>query len=216
MGGIARELAGAEPRRARPLTRPMLRRLVTAMGDAPLDRRDRAAILVAWQGALRRSELAALQWRDWSAPAPPLAPFAAVTLRRSKARDGPVTVRLPEDNDPALCAIRALGAWREAAPLTLPGAAIFAAADRFGTWTGAPLTVYGFHNLLARRLQAARLATEGFSPHSLRAGWITEAAATGATVWAIKEHSRHTTSAMVELYVRDMTAATGHPTSRMR
>src|SRR5438270_476746 len=60
LAGIRRRL-GTAPRRKAPLVSGELRRLAAVAGPTPLaDARDRALLLLGFAGALRRSELAAL------------------------------------------------------------------------------------------------------------------------------------------------------------
>jgi len=60
-----------------------------------------------------------------------------------------------------------------------------------------------------------RAAAVGYDPalfagHSLRAGFLTEAGRTGATLFKMKEHSRHKSIEMLSAYVRDEEAFRNH------
>lgn len=60
-----------------------------------------------------------------------------------------------------------------------------------------------------------RAAAVGYDPalfagHSLRAGLLTEAGRTGATLFKMKEHSRHKSIEMLSAYVRDEEAFRNH------
>ena len=60
MQGIER-LHGPQVRRVSPLLLPDLAQIVGGLGDAPVDRRDAAVLLVGFFGALRRSELVSIR-----------------------------------------------------------------------------------------------------------------------------------------------------------
>ena len=207
-----------EQRQAKPLTTDLLRRLIGAIGRrAPVDLRDRALFLVMWQAALRVGEASALDWRDFGES---LLPGGTLQLRKTKgARDGrPETAYLVPADDPGLCPLAALAAWRRAQKdpeRCLPDAPIFTAAHRsiHGTvrMTGRRLSRRSIGPLLLRRMAAAGLETEGFSSHSLRSGVLTSAADAGVSPWRLKEHARHRQVEMLNIYVRNVTALNDHP-----
>jgi integrase len=96
MQGIERK-HGCPPNQVAPLLIEDLARIVARMGGSLLDLRDRAILLVGFFGALRRSELVALEVDDiqW------MAEGIAITLRKSKTdqtRQGRA-IRLAVRND---------------------------------------------------------------------------------------------------------------------
>ncbi len=209
--GAAKRDRDRELKQARPLLREQLRRMVEAIPDDARGRRDRALLLIGWHGALRRSEIAGADWRDWSAPAPPLVEIAVLRLRRSKHRAGVETARLPECPDGALCPVLAAGAWREAVRAGSDDP-LFPAASRSGVAAGRRIAPEAVGRVLRRRMAAAGLDIGGYSAHSLRAGAITQWAADGVSPLRIKEYARLKSLAMVERYVRDLAAVRGaHP-----
>jgi integrase len=73
---------GRPPQRAAALTLPMLRRLVATCDASARGRRDRALLLFGFAGALRRSELVALQVEDVAVVA------GGLRLRISRGKPG--------------------------------------------------------------------------------------------------------------------------------
>ena len=195
LGGIQRRNA-RPPQGAAPLTLVDLRGLLTAIqGDGIAGLRDRAVITVGFWGALRRSEIAAL---DVAGRSPVTVSTDGLTLHLTGTKTSTVTqtVVIPRRNDD-LCAVAAVEAYL--------GAAGIIAGPLFR-----PLAKSG--RLLPHRLNAAsvayilkaRLGDEGreFSAHSLRAGFITAAALAGAPEHLIQAHSRHRSVDVLRGYVR--------------
>ena len=56
---------------------------------------------------------------------------------------------------------------------------------------------------MKRLARAAGLDPSRYSGHSLRAGFVTSAAAAGMPTWKIKAQTGHVTDAMVSRYIRD-------------
>lgn len=109
--GLARR--GGDQRRAEPLTAELLLQIMESWParETDLDVRDRAVLLLGWQGALRRSEIVGLDWADVRA----VAAGYLLTLRSTKsgadAPDHPI-IRAKRPN---ACPVRALNALRRRA-----------------------------------------------------------------------------------------------------
>ena len=178
--------------------------------------RDLAMLSLAWQGALRRSEIVALDWRDYDEGRPP-----KIVLRRTKGqRDGaPVTIALISADGggvrlAAACPKRALATLRRAYARHDPDwreRPIFRSLSPRGDLTPRRLGDHSVTRIVRRRAAAAGLDVDGLSAHSLRAGPLTEAALAGVSPWAIKEHARHKQMRTLEGYVRDIERARRHP-----
>ena len=215
MRGIAKVLA-ATPKRARPLTAALLRQVIDAIGvRAPVDLRDRAMFLLAWSAALRCSELVALDWRDFS-EALPLG--GSLVLRKTKGERGGEFAHVPVvmAEDPVYCAVTAIARWRRSRRAALEaGGVIFPAAHRdlHGRvrMTDRRMNARSIGRILQVRMEAAGIDPAGFSSHSFRAGFISEAAAAGVSTWRLKEHSRHRHVETLAIYVREIEALQSHP-----
>lgn len=210
--GLARQ--GNAPQQAEPLTVELLSRMMTAWPsrESDLDVRDRALLLVGWQGALRRSEIVRLDWVDVRA----VSNGILLTLRATKsgvdAPDHPI-IRARE---PRACPVRALETLRRRAErrgLTVSGAApVFTSSgSRSGRLSPARLGSAWVGMILRKRAAAAGIPLDGLSAHSLRAGLLTSAGLAGVPMYRLLEHSRHARSDTLDLYIRGARRLAAHP-----
>lgn len=189
-------------RRAAPLLPEHLRKIVALMGDGEIDRRDKAIILLGWACALRRSELAALMRLDLAFVGGRL----VVTIQSSKTdQEGAGAQVFAEAAvDPVLCPLAAVRAWLE----VFDGERLFCRTR--GTMPAyldraAKLPEREVDELVKKWAARAELESYGnyvWSAHSLRAGFVTEAAIQGWPEWRIKERSRHESSEVLQGYIR--------------
>jgi integrase len=187
--------------KAAALTLEMLRQLLATCDDSARGRRDRALLLLGFAGALRRSELVALQVED-------VVPTAGgLRLRVARAKTDQTgqgaEIGIPRGKHPETCPVRALAAWqavakRQAGPLFRR----IRADGRIGAAALHPDTV---RRILAERLRLAGLRNAGaerLSAHALRVGFITEAYARGVRDEDIMRHTRHRDPRTMRGYVR--------------
>jgi integrase len=206
MRGILRAQQRPE-RPAAALTSTELRQLLAALGDdlgglpgptrlAAL--RDRALLLTGLAGALRRSELVALDVEDVRFRTAAM----VLRLRRSKGdQEGEgADVVIAHGAHLETCPVRAMEAWLRRAGIDY--GAVFRRITAAGTIEGR-LTGNGVWKILRRRAGAAGLvvdATERLSPHGLRAGFITEAYLHGALDEQVQQHARQKSIATTRRY----------------
>jgi len=171
--------------------------------------RDAALIAVGFAGALRRSEICALQLEDFQFLGPPAeARGMLLHIRRSKTDQEAKgqTVAVPEG-----ARIRPVGRLREW--LGLSGIAcgpVFQTLRRGGHLQGRPMHPTDVARLIKRYVRAAGMDPAEYSGHSLRAGFVTCAAVHGARLDKIMEVTRHSSAAMVLRYVRQADAFEDH------
>lgn len=213
-GIIAQMMAGVRRRYARkkvqkaPAEADILKAmLATIKGDGLRAVRDRAILAIGMAGAFRRSELAAMRLDDLVFTAKGV----RITIPKSK-RDqeglGQV-VAIPEGR--VIQPIRLLKAWMSAAALdgtdTKTGKALqgplFRRLTRSDALTDQPMTDKTVARLVKACATAAGLDPALYSGHSLRAGFLTEAASQRANLFKMKDHSRHRSLDTVADYVRD-------------
>ncbi len=181
---------GRPVRKAAALTLPMLRRLVATCDGSTRGRRDRALLLFGFAGALRRSELVALQVEDVAVAAGGLR-LRIARGKTDQAGEG-AEIGLPRGRHVETCPVRAFEAWqavarRKAGPL-------FRRISSAGRVGDAALHPDAVRRILAARVRMAGLEIAGFerlSAHALRVGFITEAYAKGARDEDIMRHTRH-------------------------
>lgn len=205
-----RRAARAGAKRARPLTADYLTAVIDAMpalGVSPA--RDKAALLVAWQAALRRSEAASLTWGDYAIAGE----GATITLRQSKHRTEAETLPIVRADNPRYCPIGALAAWRAMLPAKrrTDESPVFPRLRRGDAIGREPICAATIGLILRRWLVNAGINPAGFSAHSLRAGFLTSAAFAGTPMYRLMEHSRHRRSDTLDAYVREARRIASHP-----
>lgn len=195
--GIKRRNGSAQ-RQAKPLLRDDLFAVLGAMGDRPQDIRDRALLLIGFAGGFRRSELVGLNVADVEH----VRQGVVVTLRRSKTDQAGAgrKIGIPHGRT-RWCPVSALEAWLSASGSE--AGPIFRGMTRHGRIRGQRLSGEAVSIIVKERLAAAGLDAEGFSGHSLRAGFATSAAQAGASSWKIRQQTGHASDAMLSRYIRD-------------
>jgi integrase len=204
--GIRRSRSVA-PRKVRAARTPIITALVGPLlagadgeraAPALADVRDRALLLLGFAGALRRSELVALDVADVVEDDHGL----RLRIRRSKTdQDGAGVLRgLPYGSHLTTCPVRAWRAWLARSGLTEGPA--FRAVDRHGRLGPRRLSDRAVADMIKRRAAAA--GVEGvFAGHSLRAGFATEGYARGVPELAIMRHGRWRSAAVMRGYVEE-------------
>ena len=195
--GIRRRL-GSATRQARPILIAELRRMLATLPHDLRGHRDRAMLLIGFGGAMRRSELVALDVGDLTLEDPGL----RIMIRRSKndqeARGREVGVA--RGSSTATDPVAAVESWLEAAHLE--SGPLFRPVDRSGRVVAARLSDRAVSRIVQRAASRAGLDPERRSGHSLRAGFATEAAAAGAPELAIMRTTGHRSETMVRRYIR--------------
>jgi integrase len=208
--GIRRTHGTAQPGKRALLTADLLQ-VLAHLDSGLLGCRDRALLLAGFSGGLRRSELAALDLEDvaW------VAEGAVLTLRRSKTdqQGRGRQVAVPRGSHPATCPIAALKAWLGAARIT--AGPLFRAVDRHGRAGAAGLHADSVGTIIKRAVSRAGFDPEAFAGHSLRAGFATQAARNGATVFDIMRQTGHRSVQTVARYVREAQIFHDSPAQRL-
>jgi integrase len=212
MRGIANTL-GVRPKRAAPLLIPHLEAIVSSMGDGLRAVRDRAIVLVGWSGAMRRSEIAGLRAEDLTF----LDKGVSVLIRRSKTdQEGKGEhVALFYATRTTLCPVRAIQAWMREAKITEGPLFVRLSSHRTDPQIIAdPLSPEMIRYVVQVWTERAAVQPEQigavFSAHSLRAGFITEAARNGRAEWTIAKQSRHKSADVLRSYIRVADAFEGN------
>ena len=160
--------------------------------------RDRALLAVGFTGALRRSELVALNAEDvnWTPEG------MVLTLRSSKTdQEGKgVEIGVPNGRRAATCPVRMLKRWMWSAEIkTGP---LFRPVGKGGRVGTTRLTDASVALIVKRTVGHAGFSAEEFSGHSLRAGLATSAAEAGQQERDIMQQTRHKSEKMVRRYIR--------------
>jgi site-specific recombinase XerD len=196
MRGIRRTFGSARVRKA-PAVAAKMHSMVATTPDKLSGLRDRALLLLGFAGAFRRSELVALDVADIAETETGL----LVTIRRGKTdQEGAGrTIAIPRGD--VACPVKALRAWLEAA--AIDAGPIFRPIDRAGTVRASRLTCRSVANFVKAYAARAGLDASTFSGHSLRSGFLTSAAAKGASIFKMMDQSGHKSVDTLRGYVRD-------------
>jgi site-specific recombinase XerD len=183
ISGIARTL-GSAPIKKAALTVDVLQRLVRKIPGDLAGLRDRALLLLGIAGALRRSELVALDATDVVRH-----PKGVVlTLRRSKTDQVGAGKSKAIPHGRRLHVVATLDAWTTAANIT--SGPLFRGV-RGSSVSPNRLCSKQVARIVKARAKIAGLDPKVFSGHSLRSGFITSAADHGAPLQAIANHAAH-------------------------
>lgn len=177
-------------------------------GDSPRAVRDRALLAIGMAGAFRRSELVALQLGEVA-----MVPEGIrILIGRSKTdQEGAGTeIAIPEGT--RIRPKQLLIAW-----VTLAGFSegpVFRKLTPQGRVTAKPMSDKGVAIVVKTRALAAGYDPEKLSGHSLRAGFLTEAARRGANIFKMREQSRHKSLEVLSDYIRNQELFADHAGER--
>jgi len=164
-------------------------------GDTLADLRDRALLAFGMAAALRRSELVALTVADLDRQPDGL----RVRVSRSKTDQEGRGVVIAVLDGRRLNPVRHLDAWLARADIS--EGPVF--RSLVNGRVGPALTGQSVSLVVKRRIEAAGYTSADYAAHSLRAGFLTSAAAAGASIWKMREVSRHKSVQVLSDYVRN-------------
>ena len=204
MQGIRRERVDERAesvRQVEPLARDELFHICIALPDDLRGKRDKALLLLGFAIARRESELAALNVRDIAFSERGM----TVSIRKSKTDQfgegrKKIIEHLAEGSE-FICPVCALRAWLEAAEI--PGGAIFRKVDRWGKVWEKRINARTVAYIVKRNIAAIGRDPKEFAGHSLRAGFVTQAAEDGVPIHEIQEVTDHKSGDMVRRYIRN-------------
>lgn len=162
--------------------------------------RNRALLLVGFAGAFRRSELVGVALDDVTFTAEGM----TIAIHKSKTdQEGAGMVKhFALMTDAALCPVRALRAWINAAGIR--SGFVFRKIDRWGNvGKDAPITPGMVARIIKDAATSAGLDPHQYSGHSLRRGFITTAARAGMMKHQIAAQTGHKpTSTTIDTYIQ--------------
>jgi integrase len=168
--------------------------------------RDRAILTLGWSGALRRSEVVALDAGDVQF----VPQGVEIRLARSKTnQDGEHEILgIPSAPDGTPCPVRALRAWLDVVPAEGP---VFRTINRHAVIHGRLADAH-VNRIVKSSAAAIGLRPADFGAHSLRSGWITTAVRRRVPEERAMAHSRHQSIPIFRSYVRRVSLWDDHPT----
>ena len=161
--------------------------------------RNKALILVGFSGGFRRTELVSIDHEDLDF----VEEGVKITLRRSKTDQfGEGQIKgLPYFNKEEYCPVNSLKNWIYLSKIkTGP---IFRRFAKGSILTNHRLTDQSVVLIIKECLKLAGIENQNYSGHSLRSGFATVAAESGADERSIMAMTGHKTTQMVRRYIRD-------------
>ena len=161
--------------------------------------RDKALILIGFGGGFRRTELISIDYEDLEFVPEGL----KIIVRKSKTDQfGEGMIKgLPYFNDKNYCPVINLREWLEIS--NIKSGPIFRRFSKGSVLTDKRLTDQSVVLLIKQYLRIAGIENKNFSGHSLRSGFATVAADSGADERSIMAMTGHKTSQMVRRYIRE-------------
>lgn len=198
MRGIRRVL-GLSQHGKEPLLLADLRRVIAELPEGIRGDRDKAVLLVGFGGAFRRSELVGLSVSDIRFERD----RAVIHLRQSKTdQEGHgMTKILPELKDKSLCPVTSLKHWLRSA--AIKDGVIFRPITRHGVVQNRIMNPQEIARIIKKYAKLAGLDYKALAGHSLRAGYVTEAAEHDQPLWKIKQQTGHKSDQVLQRYIRD-------------
>lgn len=205
---------GSRGRRSAALTTTELKALSRVCEPSLTGDRDRALLLVAFAGALRRSELVALDVESLTLSDD----GAKLLLRKSKTdKEGEgAEIMILFGRNEATCPVRALRQWLEVA--AIKAGPIFRKVNKAGRVEARRMSEDAVRQILLRRAVQAGIKgslAEPVSPHGLRAGFVTTAYRNGVSDEEIMGHTRHRSLTTMRSYVRRAKLSKSAPAGKL-
>jgi site-specific recombinase XerD len=205
-----RRTTGSAQRRVVPVllhdVKAMVKDLIGMKGT-----RDRALLLTGFAGAFRRSELVTIRVEDIQFVDEGL----VIRLRRGK------TDQAGKGRDIAIpfmrgisCPVKAIASWLVQSGIS--SGALFRSVNRYSHITEHGLSSQSVALIVKQRAEAVGLDSRLYSGHSLRAGFVTSAAKSGASTWKICQQTGHQSEAVMQRYIRDSHLFTDNPLGKIR
>ncbi len=192
-----RRTAGGAPARKAPATADKIIAMVGKAGTDVKGLRDCALLLLGFAGAFRRSELVALDVADLNFCDDGL----RVTIRRSKTDQEGLGATIAIVSGSTACPVKAVNVWMEKSNIS--DGPLFRPVTRTGKISSRRLSGRAVAELVKSYARRAGLKAGDFSGHSLRSGFLTSAAARGASIFKMMDVSRHKSIDTLRGYVRD-------------
>ncbi len=200
----ARRTLGVAPRKLAAATSEKVIGMSTLSRSGIAGKRDRAILLLGFAVAARRSELVALNVDDITECPEGL----RIRIKRSKTDQTGEGAEIGVCRGSIACPVAALLEWLSAANVT-EGAA-FRSVRKGGKVTDRRLSAKSVCDIVKKHAGKLGLNSADFGAHSLRAGFLTSAAAAGRSIFKMMDISRHKSVDTLRGYVRSADAFRDH------
>ena len=161
--------------------------------------RDRSIILIGFSGGFRRNEIVSLDYEDLDFVSEGL----KINLRRSKTDQlGEGSVKgLPYFENSQYCPVKSIQRWIEKSNINT--GPLFRRFTKGSNLTENRLTDQTVALLIKKYLKLAGVESSNYSGHSLRSGFATSAAESGAEERSIMAMTGHKSTEMVRRYIKE-------------
>jgi len=161
--------------------------------------RDRSIILIGFCGGFRRNEIVSLNYDDLDFVLEGL----KINIRRSKTDQfGEGSIKaLPYFDNSQYCPVVSLKNWIDISKIN--SGSIFRRFTKGSKLTGNRLTDQTVALLIKEYLKLAGIDSKNYSGHSLRSGFATSAAESGAEERSIMAMTGHKSTEMVRRYIKE-------------
>jgi len=200
--GIKRR-KGSVQKGKKPILISSLIKIINAIDDQKKDEikkiRDRSIILIGFSGGFRRNEIVSLDYDDLDFVPEGL----KLTLKRSKTDQfGEGTLKgLPYFDSSQYCPVLSLKKWIETSNIN--SGPLFRRFSKGSKLTDNRLTDQTVALLIKKYLNLAGIDSKNYSGHSLRSGFATSAAESGAEERSIMAMTGHKSTEMVRRYIKE-------------
>ena len=194
---------GSIQRGKKPILINHLKAIINVINEEKIEEikkvRDKAIILVGFGGGFRRTELISIDHEDLEF----VTEGVKITLRRSKTDQfGEGMIKgLPYFSNETYCPVAHLKRWIEMS--NIKGGAVFRRFAKGCSLTAHRLTDQSVVLLIKRYLKLAGIENKNYSGHSLRSGFATVSAESGADERSIMAMTGHKTTQMVRRYIKE-------------
>ena len=187
----------------KPLLINNLKRLINVIDQQKKEQikifRDRTIILIGFSGGFRRNEIVSLNYDDLDFVEEGL----KINIKRSKTDQfGEGSIKgLPYFDNSQYCPVVSLKNWIDIAKIN--SGSLFRRFSKGSRLTEKRLTDQTVALLIKEYLQLAGIDNKNYSGHSLRSGFATSAAESGAEERSIMAMTGHKSSEMVRRYIKE-------------
>ena len=198
-----RRVKGSIQKGKKPLLISHLKLIINVINEQKIDEikkiRDKSIILIGFGGGFRRTELISIDYEDLEFASEGL----KIIIKKSKTDQfGEGMVKgLPYFNNKIYCPVINLKKWLEISKIK--SGPIFRRFSKGSSLTDKRLTDQTVVLLIKKYLNLAGIENKNFSGHSLRSGFATVAAESGADERSIMAMTGHKSTQMVRRYIRE-------------
>ena len=213
--GIKRR-KGSSQKGKKPILISTLKKIINVIDEQDKEEikkfRDRSIILIGFSGGFRRNEIVTLDHDDLDF----VPEGIKINLKRSKTDqfgEG-FTKALPYFDNPQYCPVVSLKKWMEVSKIR--SGPVFRRLSKGSKLSENRLTDQTVALLIKQYLQLTGIDSKNYSGHSLRSGFATSAAESGAEERSIMAMTGHKSTEMVRRYIKEANLFKNNPLNKIK